>query len=395
VSGLRDIYIVATHSGEPLAEEVLREAFGSDEVDLTLGQDGCLFSVRAGESRVDVKFEASLTPLGWAPELLTGTSELREALKRARGFYKVGFVPGKPQGSVAVFEALWTVRTLLENVEGVAIDTTAFKLHSPRDIEEITELDFDIRDHVTIHAQQLGKDGKTTWIHTHGLVKFASPEVELFNIPEADMPAAETFLRELSNDLAFGQGPTARQVVGTSVGMGFMLVPCEEARTNLYVDPECFEGHVTGFLTAVSPEGRHALSEILEQYRERFEEESEEEAEALQGAATRLLPLFKARFQRRGLMEPLSFVVRAPFEVHPDGEEGEVGEEHLWVEIVSWTEDGLIGRLVDGGQTTTEWRKGAHVELDESQINALALAREGRTLDPDEMEALLKAELPA
>ncbi|GMU63130.1 MAG: hypothetical protein AMXMBFR34_48930 [Myxococcaceae bacterium] len=395
MSGLRDIYIVATHTSEPLAAEIIREAFGGDDVELTLGEAGCLFSVRAGDSRVDVKFEGRLTPLGWTPELLTGTPELREELKHATGFYKVAFEPGKPQGSVAVFEALWTVRTLLEIVDGLAVDTTAFKLHSPQDVEEITELDFDIRDHLTIHAQQLGEDGKTTWIHTHGLAKFASPEVELFNISEDDMPAAETFLHELCNDLAFGQGPAVRQVVSTSVGMGFILLPGDEARTNLFLDPEVFDGHLSGYVTVVSPEGRHSMSEILKHYRERFEEESDEEAEALQGTATRLLPLFKARFLRRGLMEPLNFVVRAPFEVHPEGEEGEVGEEQLWVEIVSWTEDGLIGRLVDGGQATTEWRKGAHVEIDESQINALAVTREGRTLEPEEMEALLQAERPA
>lgn len=395
MSALREVYIVATHTAEPLAEEVIREAFGGDDVELTLGEEDTLFSVRAGESRVDVKFEGRLTPLGWTPELLTGTAELRESLKHARGFYRVSFEPGKPQGSVAVFEALWTVRTLLEIVDGLAIDITAFKLHSPQDVEEITELDFDIRDHVTIHEQQLGEDGKTTWIHTHGLAKFASPEVELFNISEVDMPAAETFLHELCNDLAFGQGPAARQVVSTSVGMTFTLLPCDEARTNLFVDPESFDGHMTGYVTVVSPEGRHSMGEILQHYRERFEQESDEEAEAMQDVATRLLPQFKSRFMRRGLMEPLGFVVRAPFEVHPDGDEGEVAEEQLWVEIVSWTEEGLIGRLVDGGQTTTEWRKGAHVEIDESQINALAVTREGRTLEPEELEALFKAERPA
>jgi hypothetical protein len=296
---------------------------------------------------------------------------------------------------VAVFEALWAVRTLLELVQGLAIDTTAFKLHASQDVEEITELDFDIRDHLTIHAQQLGADGKTTWVHTHGLAKFGAQEVELFNIAEDDMAAAETFVHELCNDLAFGQGPAARQVVSTSVGMAFTLLPCEEARTNLFVDPESFDGHVTGYLTVVSPEGRHSMTEILKHYRERFEEESAEETEAKQGVATRLLPLFKARFLRRGLMEPLTFVVRAPFEVHPEGEAGEPDEELLWVEIVSWTEEGLIGRLVDGGQATTEWRKGSHVEIDESQINALAVTREGRTLEPEELEALLKAERPA
>lgn len=395
MTGLREVYIVATETPEPLAAEVIREAFGGEDVQVVLGEDGNLFSVRAGESRVDVKFESRLTPLGWTPELLTGTPELREALKHAKGFYRVSFEPGKPQGSVAVFEALWTVRTLLEIVEGIAIDTSAFKLHSPQDIEEITELDFDIRDHVTIHAGQLGEGGKTTWLHTHGLAKFAAQDVELFQVDEDDFPAAETFLHELCNDLAFGQGPPPRHPVATSVGMVFQLLPCDEARTNLFVDPESFDGHMTGYLTVVSPEGRHSMSEILKHYRERFEEESDEEAEALQDVATRLLPLFKSRFLRKGLMEPLAFVVRAPFEVHPEGDGGEVGEEQLWVEIVSWTEDGLIGRLVDGGQTTTEWRKGAHVEIDESQINALAVAREGRTLEPEEMEALLKAELPA
>jgi uncharacterized protein YegJ (DUF2314 family) len=394
VSTLREVYIVATPSPKPLAAEVIREAFGDDEVRLELDGAGTHFSVRAGEAHVDVRFEARLTPLGLTPEILTGSAELRESLERARGFYRVAFEPGKPQGTAAVFEALWTVRTLLELVDGLAIDVTAFKLHSPLDIEEITELDFDIRDHVTIHQHRLGEDGKT-WIHTHGLSKFASPEVELFSISEADMPAAERFLHELCNDLAFGEGPAPRQVVSTSVGMAFTLLPCEEARTNLFIAPESFDGHLLGYLTVVSPEGRHSMGEILQHYREQFEEESDEEAEAQQELATRLLPQFKARFLRRGLMEPLGFVVRAPFEVHPAGDGGEVAEEHLWVEVVSWTEEGIIGRLVDGGQTTTEWRKGAHVAIDESQINALGVTREGRMLDPDELEALFKAERPA
>ena len=54
-----------------------------------------------------------------------------------------------------------------------------------------------------------------------------------------------------------------------------------------------------------------------------------------------------------------------------------------------------MGRLVDGGQTSTEWRKGSHVEVDDGQVNALGVSREGRSLDPEEMEALLQAERPA
>ncbi len=65
-----------------------------------------------------------------------------------------------------------------------------------------------------------------------------------------------------------------RQVVSTSVGMGFQLLPSDEGRSNLYqVDPEAFTGHTQGFVTVVSPEGRHGMTDILKHYRDRFEEE--------------------------------------------------------------------------------------------------------------------------
>ena len=98
-----------------------------------------------------------------------------------------------------------------------------------------------------------------------------------------------------------------------------------------------------------------------------------------------------ARFHRHGLMEPLNFLVRAPFETHP---EGETVSENLWVEVQQLEEDKALGRLLDGAAYTTEWRKGAQVEVPYEQINALALSREGRQLDEDEMRALLGSERP-
>lgn len=392
---LRETYIVATEAAEPIGAEVLREAFEADDVRLVFGEEGVLFSVRADTSRVDVRFDSQLAPLDWTPDLLTGPKELKEQLERAKGFYRIAFEPGRPQPSAAVFEALWTVRLLVEQVQGVVVDVSAFKLHSPQDIEEITELDFDIRDHVTIHAVEFGERGRL-WVHTHGLSKFKSPDVEMFSIGEEDLAAAETFFHELCTDLSFGHGPQARQIVSTSVGRAFTLLPAEEGRTqHAGQDLEAFDGHQATYLTVVTDEGKHAMGEILAHFRERFEEETEDEARALQDRADRFMPAFKARFRRRGLMEPLMFLVRAPFEVHPDGERGEPGEELLWVEVLQWEEKSLVGRLVDGGRTSTEWRKGSHVEVDESQINALGLNREGRSLEGEEIEALLQAERPA
>ncbi len=389
---MKDVYILATASPKPVTEDELKEAFESDEIELVLGEGDCLFSVRAEATRVDVRFESRKEDLGWSPELLSGTPQSHEALQGSRGFYRFSFEPGKPQATVAVFEALWCVRTLMELVDGVAIDITAFKLHTPEDIEELTELEFDIRDHISLHAVEAGQGETPLWIHSHGMSKFGLWDVEVFNLGEQDLKAAEIFFHELCTDLAFGQSPPPRTPVATSVGAAFMLLPAEEARPNLRgINLETFAGHEMQFLTVVSPEGRHNLSELLSHYRERFEAETDEEAESKAEEARELLPAFKSRFQRRGLMEPLAFLVRVPFEVHPDAE-GKPDEERLWVEVITWEDGTVIGKLVDGGQSTTEWRKGAHVEVEESQINAIGVAREGRQLDPDEMKTLLLAE---
>ncbi|HZN93605.1 MAG TPA: DUF2314 domain-containing protein, partial [Myxococcales bacterium] len=169
--------------------------------------------------------------------------------------------------------------------------------------------------------------------------------------------------------------------------------PSDEARGNLMgLELELFEGHEGLFFTVVSPEGRHNVSELLRPYRERFEDEDPEKAEELKGQAQALLPAFKARFQRKGLMEPITFLVRGPFLVHP---EGEAIVEHLWAEVVHWEEGKVIAKLVDGAMHTTEWRKGAHVEIDEDDVEAIAVGRDGRTLEEEEMMDLLVAERPS
>ena len=392
---MKEVYILATTQETAVDEAAIAEAFDAEDVEVVFGENDALFSVKSEASRVDVRFEARAEDLGWSPDLLSGSEASHKVLQSSRGFYRVSFTPGEPQPTVAVFEALWAVRTMLELVEGVVLDVTAFKLHSVEDIEEITELDFDIRDHISLHAVEVGKGDTPLWIHSHGMTKFGLLDVEVFNLAEPDLKAAEIFFHELCTDLAFGQAPPARTPVTTSVGTAFMMMPSIEARQLLRLVPQdTFNGHEQEFMSVVSHEGRHTVSELLGQYRERFEAETDEESTALQGMATELLPAFKARFQRKGFMEPSTFLIRAPFEVHPQGEKAEPEDEKLWVEVITWEEDTIVGKLIDGGQSTTEWRKGAHVEIDESQVNAIGMSREGRQLEHDEMKSLLTAERP-
>jgi Uncharacterized protein conserved in bacteria (DUF2314) len=390
---VKEVYVLAIESSSPIPLEEVRQAFESEDVRFSLLEGGHGFALQAEGVRVEVRFDTEGLSKNWEPRLLTGSEEALQVFNRAKGFYRFFVVPGAgPQPTVPVFEALLCARRLMDTTQGVLLDLTAYKLHDAADVVDITELDFDIRDHVNLHAVAAIEGDTPLWVHSHGMEKFGTRDLEIFHLGEEDLLAAEMFLHELCTDMAFGQGPEVRKEVHTSEGQSFMLVPSEEARVNLLGVPlETFEGHEALFLSVVSPLGRHNTAELLRPYRERFIPEPEERTEALRAEAQALLPAFKARFGRKGLMEPLTFVVRAPFETHP---EGQAVEENLWLEVVAWEEDTVVGKLVDGAVHTTEWRKGAHVEVDEEQINALAISREGRTLEEDEMRALLIAERP-
>ena len=391
---MKAIYILATEEAEPVALSTLQRTFEAEgaRFESLDGEWGFAAVTDEARVRVEVRFEVRQAPLGWTPDLITGSPTCHRALRSAKGFYRIAIEPGRPQGPVAVFEALWCARSIMEHVPAVLLDVTAFTLHDAEDVGEITELEFDIRDHVNLHAVEVAEGTTSLWVHSHGMEKFGARDVEILHLAEADLPAAESFLHKLCFDLAFDQGPPARQPLETGEGEAFMLLPSEEARGNLLgVPPDTFEGHEIYYLTVVSPQGRHNVAELLRPHRVHFQAEPAERTEELRRVAQARLSTFKARFGRKGLMEPLTFLVRAPFETHPDDE---AVVEHLWLEVLRWDDDKLVGKLVDGAAHTTEWRKGAQVEVGEQDVNALALSREGREVDDDEVEKILGAERP-
>lgn len=389
---MRDVYLLAIEQATPVPLEPLRAAFEAEETAFQPAEDGVGFTVTSETSVVQARFEQLTQPLKLDPEILAGNDEALALLRRAKAGYRIA-IQTEGQPSLAVFEALWCARNLLEHTTGVVLDVSAMKVHDSEDVSEITELDFDIRDHVNLHAVEITEGDTPLWVHSHGMEKFGARDVEIFQLSEQDLLPAESFIHELCTDIAFGNGPPPRTLVGTSEGDGFMVQPSEEARVNLYgVSHEAFEGHEGPFFTVVSAQGRHTVSELLKPYHDRFEQEPPERTAALRERAQALLPMFKARFDRKGLMEPLTFLVRAPFQVHP---EDEPVVERLWLEVVKWEDQRLVGKLVDGATHTTEWRKGAHVEIEPQQVDAIALGREGRTLEQEEMMALLNAERPS
>jgi uncharacterized protein YegJ (DUF2314 family) len=390
---VKEVYLVALEGAQPVPTEALLAAFEAEELAFTPAAEGHGFTLEAEDARVEVVFESRPAPREWTADLFSGSAPALETLGKAHSFYRLAFELNAVQPTVPVFAALLCSRVLLAHAPGVLVDITSSKVHESDDVAEITELDFDIRDHVNLHAVEVIEGETPLWVHSHGMEKFGARDLEIFHLGEQDLLPAEAFLHELCTDLAFGQGPPLRTQMGTSEGQAFMLVPSEEARTNLLGVPlEAFEGHEGLFLSVVSPQGRHNTAELLRPFRERFVQEPTERTETMHQESQSVLPAFKARFLRRGLMEPLTFLVRAPFETHPEGRDT---TEQLWLEVLSWDDATVVGRLVDGAVHTTEWRKGAQVEVPEADVNALALSREGRTLEDEEVRALLVAERPS
>ena len=394
---MKEVYIVATEDTEPLGPEAIGEAFETDEVTVELDDAPGSFRLRSAEAEIAVRFEALESPLGWTPELLTGSESAHARLRQARGLYRVAFeTPTGSQPTVAVFEALWCVRALLEKREGVLLDVTAFKLHEEEDVRGDHRAGFrHPRPREPARAWRPPRATRRSGCTRTGWRSSAQRDVEIFHLAEADLLPAESFLHELCTDLAFGQGPAARVPMETSDGAGLHAgaVRGGAARDCSACRWRPSRGTRAMFLTVVSPEGRHTTSELLRPYRSRFEQEDPRRTEALATQATRLLPAFKARFQRRGLMEPLTFLVRAPFETHPDGR-SDRGEPLAGGALLGGGR-ASSGKLVDGAAHTTEWRKGAAVEIDEDTVNAVAMGRDGRPLDDEEMQGVLLAERPS
>lgn len=95
---------------------------------------------------------------------------------------------------------------------GVVLDIAAFRAFGPagwRVDDPVGELD--PREHITIHS--VGEDGGT-WLHTHGLVKFARPDVEIYGVPDELVDGVAGRLNDLA--LYVMQGALVRP--GETVG---------------------------------------------------------------------------------------------------------------------------------------------------------------------------------
>ena len=85
--------------------------------------------------------------------------------------------PGENVPETVVF-AMRVAQRLAALGDGVVMDTRAYRFFAPEGwpVEEPNP-EFDVREHVHIHLES-----DSGWLHTHGLIKFGRPEMEIYEV---------------------------------------------------------------------------------------------------------------------------------------------------------------------------------------------------------------------
>jgi hypothetical protein len=107
----------------------------------------------------------------------------------------------------------WATRVLLVMLgitEGVAVDPAAQRAYGRMQLAQMAAAT-EPTAQVAVHVEPWGADG--LWLHTHGLQKFARPELELLGVPRAFESEGWTLLLELAENLARGIRLSAGQEV--------------------------------------------------------------------------------------------------------------------------------------------------------------------------------------
>jgi len=86
--------------------------------------------------------------------------------------------PGKDVRETVIFATRVALR-LAALGDGVVMDTCAYRFFGPGGWPvEDPNPEFDAREHVHIHMES-----DSRWFHTHGLIKFGRPEMEIYHVP--------------------------------------------------------------------------------------------------------------------------------------------------------------------------------------------------------------------
>jgi hypothetical protein len=142
---------------------------------------------------------------GSAPEqpTLFGEEDTERGLRVTQARTAVTLVL-RSRGAVAraVLAGMEIADGIAEHADGVVIDVVAERLMLPGEWRvDDRRREIDAREHVTVHVVE---DGGALWIHTHGLLKFGRPELEVFDVPYDLQHAVAAYVVDTGGDTIDG-----------------------------------------------------------------------------------------------------------------------------------------------------------------------------------------------
>lgn len=261
-----ELQIVTSEPSFPSAEELVADvrARGISQVMVAAsgGFDDAQASPRLlveeeGGARVLVGFERSeharflASSLLGAPEPLQARLDAgdREVLARACTAFRLSVSQAGQGPADGVRLLVQLADALIERGGGVLLDAQmqllwgASRWKAERALGEV-----DVRRHVVIHAEPTEAG---LWMHTHGLLKFDRPDLEIFGVAEAQVEAGAGLLNHFARSLASGG---ALRVGDEAVLPGGHRVRVERGGR----PPHDFEGEALCLVDAPGPEPRTA-----------------------------------------------------------------------------------------------------------------------------------------
>jgi hypothetical protein len=171
---------------EPTAENMTGPMQAGQYVAISPGKGGCTLRVE--------RIETQPEELSFDPVMLEVSGLTEETLARfnhpAWHVILEMQTPGEDVREAVIF-ATRLAQRLAALGDGIVMDTAAYRFFGPAGwpVENpITE--FDAREHVQIHIES-----ESRWFHTHGMIKFGRPELEIYDVPEElDQTAYATLL---------------------------------------------------------------------------------------------------------------------------------------------------------------------------------------------------------
>jgi tetratricopeptide (TPR) repeat protein len=108
---------------------------------------------------------------------------------------------------------VWLIEVLLDVTQGVVIDPAAQCCRGRVEWEKCTG-PFDVSRHVALHVTEWEHD--TRWVHSHGMEKFAQPDLEIVQVPLSLVREAMLLVNQFAGSLARG----ARLQAGQTINIG-------------------------------------------------------------------------------------------------------------------------------------------------------------------------------